>query len=148
MRHEFFKAKTAYIFSTIILTISMVKFFNVNVYGNDHKIAWNIFLILVILFSLNSIIDKKTSKLVIDDEGVWLYHGYLPWDKRRNGVAWKYIEKSVTYMGFVSWVTKSYDIRIYKNFNEDSFLIESIARGDEAVSLINKILTEKIDITS
>ncbi len=85
MRHEFYKAKTSCLFSGFIFIVSLFFLVFDNVMSPDTSVISNIIFAIFFLFSLNALLSIKTFKLIIDDDGVYVYSGYLPWTKGAYG---------------------------------------------------------------
>ena len=80
----------------------------------------------------------RSVQLYIDDLGVWVHSGVLPWKKGVVGVKWRDMDEATFANGFKSWVTRSYTIRIGHRFTRDSeIVLTNIARGKDAVALVN-----------
>ena len=80
----------------------------------------------------------KSFHLYLDDAGVWVYSGILPWNKRVVGVKWRDLDEAVYFQSLGSWLFKSYSIRIGHRFTKSSeILLSHWARGHEAVMAIN-----------
>jgi hypothetical protein len=80
----------------------------------------------------------RSVQLYVDDIGVWVYSGVLPWKKGVAGVKWRDMDEAVFVNGFSSWATGSYTVRIGHRFTKESeIVLTNIARGKEAVATIN-----------
>lgn len=80
----------------------------------------------------------KSFHLYLDDVGVWVYSGILPWNKGVAGVKWRDLDDAVYFQSMGSWLFKSYTIRIGHRFTKSSeILLSHWARGHEAVMAIN-----------
>jgi hypothetical protein len=80
----------------------------------------------------------RSVQLYIDDIGVWVYSGVLPWKKGVSGVKWRDMDEATFVNGFSSWATRSYTVRIGHRFTKDSeIVLTNIARGKDAVATIN-----------
>jgi hypothetical protein len=76
--------------------------------------------------------------LYTNDQGVWVYSGIFPWSKGMRGVKWRDIEDAVYVPNFLSWLLKSYTVRIGHRFTKSSeIVLPHIARGHDAVMHIN-----------
>ena len=58
----------------------------------------------------------RSVMLYYDDVGVWVVSGVLPWNKGVHGVKWRDMDEASYINGFVSWVTRSYTVRIGHRF--------------------------------
>jgi hypothetical protein len=80
----------------------------------------------------------RSVQLYMDDLGVWVHSGVLPWKKGVSGVKWRDMDEATFVNGFKSWATRSYTIRIGHRFTKDSeIVLTNIARGKDAVALLN-----------
>lgn len=80
----------------------------------------------------------RSVQLYLDDVGVWVYSGVLPWKKGVAGVKWRDMDEATFVNGFWSWATRSYTVRIRHRFTKDSeIVLTNIARGKDAVATIN-----------
>ena len=80
----------------------------------------------------------RSVQLYMDDLGVWVHAGVLPWKKGVSGVKWRDMDEATFVNGFTSWATRSYTIRIGHRFTKDSeIVLTKIARGKDAVALLN-----------
>ncbi len=74
----------------------------------------------------------------MDDLGVWVHAGVLPWKKGVSGVKWRDMDEATFVNGFTSWATRSYTVRIGHRFTKDSeIVLTNIARGKDAVAIVN-----------
>jgi hypothetical protein len=100
--------------------------------------------IFVLVPSLSVCIYKilflRSMRVYTDDVGVWLYRGILPWSKGVRGVKWRDIEDAMYYTGFLSWMFRSYTVRIGHRFTKTSEIyVYHLARGQNAVEHINQL---------
>jgi len=87
-----------------------------------------------------AILYRRSLRLYADSEGVWVFSGIFPWNSGVGGVKWRDLDEAVFYQGFISWLCKSYDVRISHRFTKSGeIILDSIARGDEAVMHINAL---------
>lgn len=80
----------------------------------------------------------RSVQLYVDDAGVWVHAGVLPWKKGVTGVKWRDIDEATYAQGFWSWLTRSYMVRIghrYTRTNE--IVLTNIGGGKQAVATIN-----------
>lgn len=117
-----------------------------------HRIFVVLTSLLVVVFlgvTVYRILYLKSVELYTNDTGVWMYRGILPWSRGTIGVKWRDLEDAIYYTGFVSWVFKSYTVRVGHRFTKTSELvIRDVAKGQEAVEHINQMLREKISSVS
>lgn len=80
----------------------------------------------------------RSVQLYYDDVGVWVVSGVLPWARGVLGVKWRDMDDATYVNGFVSWVTRSYTVRIGHRFTrEGEIVLHHIAGGRKAVETIN-----------
>lgn len=83
----------------------------------------------------------RSVQLVIDDHGVWVEQGVLPWDKQLAGVKWVDISEAGYMTGFVSWAARSFTVNVLNRFSRDpEIVLRHVKGGDVAVSRINQVL--------
>lgn len=81
----------------------------------------------------------KSFDLYIDDAGIWLFYGVLPWNKGVAGVKWRDLDEAVYAQSMGSWLLKSYSIRIGHRFTKSNeIVLTHWAQGHEAVMTINE----------
>lgn len=82
----------------------------------------------------------RSVQLYYDDLGVWVVSGILPWKRGVAGVKWRDMIDATYVNGFVSWVTRSYTVRIGHRFTRESeIVLHHIAGGRRAVETLNAI---------
>jgi len=80
----------------------------------------------------------RSVKLYVDDAGVWVYSGVLPWSRGVAGVKWRDLDEAVYFQGLIAWATRAYAVRIGHRFTKSSeLLLGAMSRGDQAVIEIN-----------
>ena len=80
----------------------------------------------------------RSVQLYVDDAGVWVHAGVLPWKKGVTGVKWRDVDEATYAQGFWSWLTRSYMVRVghrYTRTNE--IVLTNIGGGKQAVATIN-----------
>lgn len=81
----------------------------------------------------------RSVQLYYDDVGVWLYSGVLPWARGVRGVKWRDMDDATYTPSFLSWLLRSWTIRVGHRFTKDAeIVLSSMARGREAATLINQ----------
>lgn len=76
--------------------------------------------------------------LCVDDVGVWVHAGVLPWKKGVTGVKWRDVDEATYAQGFWSWLTRSYMVRIGHRFTKSNeIVLTHIGGGKQAVGVIN-----------
>jgi hypothetical protein len=111
--------------------------------------VWTSFGFWVLALSLPFLIYRllylKSVHLYFDDEGVWVYSGFLPWKKGVYGMKWRDIESASYSQSMGSWLFKSYSITVFHRFIGSSAIsLDHMACGDEAVMAINSRHAELI----
>ncbi|MBD8710213.1 hypothetical protein IFT47_26630 [Pseudomonas sp. CFBP 13711] len=103
--------------------------------------AVSVFVLVVSLpLCIYKILILRSVRVYTDDVGVWLYRGILPWSKGVRGVKWRDIEDAMYYTGFLSWMFRSYTVRIGHRFTKTSEIyVHHLAQGQNAVEHINQL---------
>jgi hypothetical protein len=103
-----------------------------------HEMAALAVLILSALLVGYQFLQVRSVQLYMDDLGVWVHAGVLPWKKGVSGVKWRDMDEATFVNGFTSWATRSYTVRIGHRFTKDSeIVLTNIARGKDAVASVN-----------
>jgi hypothetical protein len=103
-----------------------------------HEMAALAVLLLSALIVGYQFLLVRSVQLYMDDLGVWVHAGVLPWKKGVSGVKWRDMDEATFMNGFTSWATRSYTVRIGHRFTKDSeIVLTKIARGKEAVAAVN-----------
>jgi len=103
-----------------------------------HEMAALAVLILSALLVGYQFLLVRSVQLYMDDLGVWVHAGVLPWKKGISGVKWRDMDEATFVNGFTSWATRSYTVRIGHRFTKDSeIVLTNIARGKDAVASVN-----------
>jgi len=90
-------------------------------------------------------LQVRSVQLYYDDVGVWVCSGVLPWKKGVTGVKWRDMIEATYVNGFVSWITRSYTVRIGHRFTKESeIVLHHIAGGRRAVEAINAVHQQRI----
>ena len=80
----------------------------------------------------------RSVQLYVDDVGVWVHAGVLPWKKGVSGVKWRDMDEATYAQGFWSWLTRSYMVRIGHRFTKaNEIVLTHIGGGKQAVATIN-----------
>lgn len=86
------------------------------------------------------ILALRSVRLFVNDEGVWVYSGILPWTKGISGIRWRDIDDARYFPGFLGWALKSYTVSIGHRFTKSSQIrLPYVKRGDRAVEQINAL---------
>jgi hypothetical protein len=98
-------------------------------------------LVLIALALLSyQVLMIRSVRLYTDADGVWVYGGILPWAKGMYGVKWRDLEDASYFQGLVSWVCRSYTVRVGHRFTKASeIVLRHIHRGNLAVEHINEM---------
>ncbi|MGC6389539.1 hypothetical protein ACMV8I_18035 [Ewingella sp. S1.OA.A_B6] len=114
---------------------------------STNKIFETIGVVLMIACSANFICQMMFiwgAKVIINDDGVWFFRGIFPWTKGAIGTAWRDMADAEYFTGFISWLVKSYRIRVAHRFTKTSeIIIPHIRNGNKAVIQINEFLRSK-----
>ena len=103
-----------------------------------HEMAALAVLVLSAMLVAYEFLQVRSVQLYMDDLGVWVHAGVLPWKKGVTGVKWRDMDEASFVNGFRSWATRSYTVRIGHRFAQDSeIVLTNIARGKEAVAIVN-----------
>lgn len=103
-----------------------------------HEMAALALLILSALLVAYEFLLVRSVQIYIDDLGVWVHSGVLPWKQGVLGVKWRDMDEASFVNGFRSWATRSYTVRIGHRFTQESgIVLTNIARGKEAVAIVN-----------
>ncbi|MEB2558805.1 hypothetical protein [Burkholderia cenocepacia] len=88
---------------------------------------------------------ERSYELFMDDQGIWLRRGILPWSRGVSGVKWRDLDSATYFTGFISWLTKSYTVRLEHRFTKaNEILISHMSAGNKAVEAINDAHAEMI----
>lgn len=89
------------------------------------------------------VVFNETVVLYMDDSGIWISQGILPWRRGVHGVYWRDIESIVFDQNLTNWLTQSYPVRIIQRFTDrDEVRINHVWRGHKAVTTMNHKLME------
>lgn len=103
--------------------------------------------LIVIAFFTYRVLFLRSVQVYTDDIGVWLYRGILPWSKGTLGVKWRDLEDAVYYPNFVSWLFRSYTVRVGHRFTKTSeIVVADLSHGREAVEHINGVHREMLQL--
>ena len=129
------KSWTAYT-GTAILALILLAVVVVAAIGN--VIAGLVVLVVALLVLALKFFSIRSHHLYMDDVGVWVFSGILPWTKGVTGVKWRDLDEATFYQSMFSWMFKSYSIRIGHRFTKDSeIFLSHWNRGNDAVVTIN-----------
>ena len=95
---------------------------------------------LAVAVLVYNIMVLRSVVLFINDKGVWVYSGVLPWSKGVWGVRWRDVENASYNPGFLGWALKSYTVRVGHRFTRgNEIVLPSVKHGDKAVEQINAL---------
>lgn len=97
--------------------------------------------IVVVLLAVYDIVCLRAMRLFTDQDGVWLQTGVMPWNRAIIGVKWRDVSEATCNVGFFSWATRSYTVRVGHRFtNSAELVVPGVKRGDKATGHINDVL--------
>lgn len=124
-------------FVLFILIILLDFYFNVNI-----KILVCLYALFLIMF-VYSFMTTKSYKVAVNDEGVWLSYGILPWSKGGDGIRWRDMDMAFYHTNLISWLTNSYRISIKHKFtNSTDFSVSNIWAGKDVCNQIHTMQTD------
>jgi hypothetical protein len=127
---------TAYVKPVLILLVMLVV--GAALFNANEWVAAGVAALALLVFAFN-VMTVRSVMLYTDEHGVWVFRGILPWSKGVSGVKWRDLEDAVYFPNFLSWVLRSYTIRVGHRFTKTSeIVLGHIARGQEAVAHINE----------
>ncbi|MGU7843783.1 hypothetical protein ACV22V_30500 [Burkholderia sp. AW33-5] len=101
--------------------------------------------LIIIAGMVYTVALERSYELFMDDHGIWLRRGILPWSRGVTGVKWRDLDSATYFTGFVSWLTSSYTVRLEHRFTKaNEILISHMAAGNRAVEEINRTHAEMI----
>jgi hypothetical protein len=135
------KSWTAYV--GLCVTILVLGLILIPLFFWFSKTAGVVVGLLIVALLAYRIAELRTFHLYWTDAGVWVYAGVLPWSKGTRGVKWRDIDDATFNQGMLSWLLRSYSIRIGHRFTRSSeLLLTGISRGDKVVAAINRQLQD------
>lgn len=91
------------------------------------------------------LISVRRVRLIVNDQGVWVESGLLPWTRGARGIMWRDVGDAGFFPGFLPWLLRSYRIVVTHRFTADAELVlPHVHRGNKAVEHINAILSEGV----
>lgn len=119
-------AVLVYLFATPWLTWAVILGVSIGLLAFIYRIAYN-----------------QTVVLYVDDAGVWISKGILPWNRGVHGVYWRDIESIVADQSILNWAFQSYPVRIVQRFTDRSEIrVDGVWQGHKAVNFMNRKLME------
>ena len=77
------------------------------------------------------------TEVSLDDDGVWLSRGILPWSKGTAGVKWRDLDQATFYLGMIPWLTGSHTVRVVHRFTKEAeIVVPHVANAKELVNAI------------
>ncbi|MFD4840967.1 hypothetical protein ACFWP0_25935 [Achromobacter sp. NPDC058515] len=93
---------------------------------------------------IGGFLSRRAVKLYLNDQGIWVSVGILPWTKGTNGVHWRDVDSAYFLPGFFAWAFKSYRIWVDHRFTKTREIsLGSVANGNRFVEAINRRLMER-----
>lgn len=137
------KSWTAYIGITLLSLLILIP-----IAIASWGISWLLGLIVstvMLMFIAYQVLLTRSYNIYLDDIGIWVYSGILPWDKGVTGVKWRDLDEAVYFQTFWSWLFKSYSIRIGHRFTKSSeIFLTHMHRGDDTAMKINGLHHELV----
>lgn len=137
------KSWTAYIRITLLSLLILIP-----IAIASWGISWLLGLIVstvMLIFIAYQVLLTRSYNIYLDDIGIWVYSGILPWDKGVTGVKWRDLDEAVYFQTFWSWLFKSYSVRIGHRFTKSSeIFLTHMHRGDDTAMKINGLHHELV----
>jgi hypothetical protein len=93
---------------------------------------------IALIYLIPTVMIVRSYRLYYDDIGVWVYAGIFPWSKGANGVKWRDLDEALYSPNFVSWLLKSYSLRVGHRFTKSGeIFLTRMHKGDTAAMEIN-----------
>ena len=104
--------------------------------------GWFLFIASLILLIVRWI-GFYVISVYMDDTGVFVYRGILPWTRGTYSIGWQDCGGAAYKQGFISYIFKSYVLTINHRFtNSSNIVVRGIGRGNEFVELVNEYLAK------
>lgn len=135
------KAWTAYVAPTLITAVVVI---GVIFFMWKKEPMLSAAVIWIVLMGYGYVFGKTRSyKLYMDDSGVWVFQGVLPWRRGSFGVKWRDLDEAIYYTGFMAWFFGAYTISVSHRFTrENEIILTHMYRGNKAVERINRQIQE------
>lgn len=142
MRQRYVKSWTAYLKPSLLLALALLVS---NELARRHGLLGAGAALLALgVFSLQ-VLTLHSVVLYTDAQGVWLYSGVLPWSRGYHGIHWRDVQCAEYYPHFLSWLFRSYSLRVGHRFTRTSEIkLTHMADGVQAVGHINAELQKVI----
>ena len=133
------KSWTAFIFPTLLAAFIVLVFGSI-LWTLGARKMFAIFSIGIFVMYALKLFSLNSQKLCVDDGGVWLERGFLPWTKGLVGVKWRDLDMAAFGQGFFSWASGSHTVIVRHRFTKESeLLIPHMDQGDRAATRINDL---------
>ena len=100
---------------------------------------------VALVYLLHRILLLRSYRFYMDEIGVWVWSGYLPWSKGVMGLKWRDVDVAVYYPNFLSWLCCSYSLRVQHRYRRASAIyLTGMHNGNAATCQINAVHQEKL----
>jgi hypothetical protein len=90
------------------------------------------------LYAAHKTLATRSYRFYLDDHGVWLASGYLPWKKGVWGMQWRDLGQAGFLPSFTGWLFRSYTVVVSHRFTRSRELrITQMHNGQKSASEIN-----------
>lgn len=102
------------------------------------------FFLFCLLAGIAVFLSRRAVRLYLNDQGIWVSAGFLPWTKGVNGVHWDDVDHARFFPGSFARTFNSYRIRVGHRLTQTRGIsLGCIANGHRFVEDINRRLTER-----
>lgn len=137
------KSWAAYVPSILIAAVALLGF--VPFLWNTVRPLAIVLAVITIGFTTYTVLLLRSYHLFMNDAGVWLDRGILPWNKGVIGVRWRDVACAVYFNSFLSWVCQAYSIEVQHRFTQGNALwVGDLHFGRNAVARINEVHQEYV----
>lgn len=103
--------------------------------------AAGVFALFVLLALIGHLASTRSVQLLVDDAGVWVASGILPWSRGVRGVKWRDLDEAMFYKGIWAWISRSFTVKISHRYTRtNEIVLSAMSHGDKAVAEINERL--------
>lgn len=100
---------------------------------------------LAIIWFVYKVTYTRSIKIYTDEAGVWLYQGVFPWQKGVFGVKWRDVDGALYTPGFISWLCRSYAIRVGHRYTKGSEIaVRHVRHGNQFAEHVNTEHQERV----
>ncbi|MCI5632750.1 hypothetical protein [Helicobacter sp.] len=113
----------SFLFSVIFAAIVL---YGIHYFKPDY--FWWAVAILAIWYGITlplRFLSMRAMYVFMDERGVWLHSGILPWTKGKRGIIWNDCGGAVYYQGFFAYILKTYTIAITHKYTESAQIVVS-----------------------